>query len=99
MIETNEAELQKLKKSFLDTLIETLVDILELIETKADINENYITRIKNTTKGLAKIAEIEGNDKLKSVFKRISNLVESQDLSVKTKDIKNYVIFLKTLNR
>lgn len=99
MIATNETKLQKLKKSFLDKLIEALVAILELIETKADIEESYITRATRTAEGLIKICDIEGNQKLKSVFNNILRIIKSREISEKGNDIEKYVEFLKTLNR
>ncbi len=99
MITTNEIKLQKLKKSFLDKLIESLVAMLELIETNVEIKESYITRAKRALEGLIKICDIEGDQKLKGVFSNILKIIKSEYITDKEKDIEKYVEFLKTLNR
>lgn len=96
---TNEAKLQKLKKSFLDQLIESLAAMLKLIGTNVTIEESYLTRARRASEGLIKICDIEGDEKLKGVFNTILKIIKSKDIAAKDKEIEKYLEFLKTLNR
>ncbi len=81
-------KIAKLKESFRIKLKEALISILELIETKTEVEESYILRATRTTQGLLKIAEIEEDVTKKRIFEGLLRALKSKRIEQRETELR-----------
>lgn len=90
-----EKSVARFKNSFKDELMGTITSILELIETRIEIGINYIETAKTACAGLEEIAEIKKDTNARIKFKNFIKILNSKNLESKTREIVDFLNFLK----
>lgn len=84
----------ELKKAFKGQLITSIVNILKLIQNKAEIEESYINTAKKSCEGLKGIADLERNTQAQIMFKNGLALINSRNIEEKVKKLSEFLDFV-----
>jgi len=87
-------KIAELKESFRSELKETLISMLQLIDTKTEIEDSYIKRAKTSTEGLIEIAKMEEDSEKRIIFQGLLRILKSRKLEQKETELRTVLELL-----